>query len=145
MIDIIRGILESDNKQIVLYPGLTSENFTDNVCDIQLMALPKKGQFLHYTFNNYHSINNLVFDIRVIFHCIHGGDAVLSAVILVSFDESLIGWDNWSYEKELNRKSIHDEWLKNNIGDPPYIYSWGSIESLYDSKSAVSIIDISFN
>lgn len=52
--------------------------------------------------------------------------------------------DGWSREHELGRKTLHDAWLRREVGDPPYQYAWGKIESEFDEKGCVSEIIISY-
>lgn len=51
---------------------------------------------------------------------------------------------NWTRERELERKAIHDQWLLEEIGPPPYRFSWGEIESLFDEKACVSDIIVGY-
>jgi hypothetical protein len=37
--------------------------------------------------------------------------------------------ENLSVERELQRKQKHDDWLRAELGDPPYRYNWGHISS----------------
>ena len=50
----------------------------------------------------------------------------------------------WSEAHELERKRLHDEWLKRELGNPPYRFSWGRLESTYDSKGCASAIIVSY-
>jgi len=52
--------------------------------------------------------------------------------------------DGWTREHELERKALHDEWLRREIGDPPYLYDWGRIESELDEKGCVSEIIVTY-
>lgn len=52
--------------------------------------------------------------------------------------------ENWTRKRELERKAIHDQWLREEIGPPPYRYSWGDIESLFDEKACVSDIVVGY-
>lgn len=54
------------------------------------------------------------------------------------------GWENWSEEKELERKKAHDRWLRSNGLVPGMQYSWGSVWSDYDPKSGSSMIVIRY-
>ncbi|MEJ7731169.1 MAG: hypothetical protein WKG00_18375 [Polyangiaceae bacterium] len=53
-------------------------------------------------------------------------------------------WDEWSLEREMERKNLHDSWLRARLGDPPWSFSWGSIWSDYDARSAGSSWGINF-
>jgi hypothetical protein len=52
--------------------------------------------------------------------------------------------DGWTEEHELERKALHDAWLRREIGKPPYDYAWGSIASEYDAKGCVSEIIVTY-
>lgn len=52
--------------------------------------------------------------------------------------------EEWSESSELRRKSQHDAWLRSELGNPPYRYLWGSVDSEFDSKSCSSDIVITF-
>ncbi len=52
--------------------------------------------------------------------------------------------NGWTEEHELERKALHDAWLRREIGEPPYDYAWGSIASEYDAKGCVSEIIVSY-
>jgi hypothetical protein len=47
---------------------------------------------------------------------------------------------DWSEKHELERKAIHDTWLRRELGEPPYHYAWGRVVSEYDAKGCVSEI-----
>ena len=51
---------------------------------------------------------------------------------------------SWTREREFERKAIHDKWLLEEIGPPPYQFSWGEIESLFDEKACVSDIIVGY-
>ena len=50
----------------------------------------------------------------------------------------------WSEEHELERKRVHDEWLRLELGEPPYRFPWGQLESNFDSKGCASAIIVSY-
>ena len=52
--------------------------------------------------------------------------------------------ESWSVEHELARKRVHDEWLRQEIGKPPYQFPWGRLESNYDPKGCTSAIIVSY-
>ena len=51
-------------------------------------------------------------------------------------------WDDWSEEKEQFRKQYHEQILKEELGPPPYDFTWGIVKSIYDSKGGASSIII---
>jgi hypothetical protein len=52
---------------------------------------------------------------------------------------------DWSEESELKRMKIHDEWLRSELGQPPYRFSWGRVVSEYDAKSVSSAIIVVYD
>jgi hypothetical protein len=50
-----------------------------------------------------------------------------------------------SVDRELERKARHDELLHAELGQPPYRYPWGSVESGYDARDGVSEIIIVYD
>ncbi len=50
----------------------------------------------------------------------------------------------WNEELELERKRLHDDWLRKELGAPPYCYSWGEISSEYDPRGCVSDIILNY-
>jgi len=53
-------------------------------------------------------------------------------------------WENWSEDNELKRKELHDKWLEENLGIPPYAYDWGTVSSTYDSRAGSSSITFTY-
>jgi hypothetical protein len=51
----------------------------------------------------------------------------------------------WSVEQELQRKARHEDWLKEEIGAPPYKYHWGRVVSEFDPKGLASDIIIVYD
>lgn len=54
-------------------------------------------------------------------------------------------WGGWSAEQEETRRTAHDTWLREVAGLAPGVFSWGRLESIFDSKSADSTITFLFN
>lgn len=50
----------------------------------------------------------------------------------------------WTEDLEMTRKSIHDDWLRAELGEPPYRYYWGDISSVFDQKGCLSDIIFSY-
>lgn len=71
-------------------------------------------------------------------------DEVLEAVEIL-FEMQGDSSENWTEAREFARKELHDAWLRNEIGSPPYRYHWGRLESSYDGKACVSDILVSFD
>ena len=49
-------------------------------------------------------------------------------------------WTDWTIENEKERKITHDNFLLHNIGEPPYKFNWGTVESVQDIKNNESNI-----
>lgn len=47
---------------------------------------------------------------------------------------------DWSEESEMKRMKVHDEWLRRELGEPPYRFDWGEVVSEYDAKGVSSAI-----
>lgn len=50
----------------------------------------------------------------------------------------------WTAELEQERKLKQDEWLRAELGAPPYQYPWGSVTSEFDPRGCVSDIIVSY-
>lgn len=50
----------------------------------------------------------------------------------------------WTENLEQERKLKHDEWLRAELGAPPYEYAWGKVTSDFDSRGCVSEIILSY-
>lgn len=70
------------------------------------------------------------------------GDCLHQVWILMAIhsDEA----DEWTTESELRRKSLHDNWLLREFGEPPYEQVWGTISSEFDAKGCVSEIIVTY-
>lgn len=38
----------------------------------------------------------------------------------------------------------HDAWLRHSLGEPPFVYSWGSVEASYDPRRDMSDIVLTY-
>ncbi len=66
--------------------------------------------------------------------------------VSLSIDSPEFGssWEDWSEERERNRKAQHDTWLR-KIGIIDQIYHWGRIDSVFDEQTGGSSIIIKFS
>lgn len=56
-----------------------------------------------------------------------------------------IGWSSTTQSVQEELKVANDEWLQRKIEQaPPYIRPWGKVESLYDPRSAISEIVVTY-
>ena len=51
----------------------------------------------------------------------------------------------WTEDNERERQALHDAILQEWLGDPPHVYPWGRVQSVYDSRSAFSEIRVAYN
>ena len=100
----------------------------------------KNEPFCSYNIGT-HEVSGLVFNVTVYFH-----DELLESVSMNSVNDELgTSWSDWSEEKELKKKEIHDAWLKNLLGRASSDYKWGEVWSGYDSKTGSSSIEIRYS
>jgi hypothetical protein len=50
----------------------------------------------------------------------------------------------WVEDREQQRKAKHDAWLRAELGEPPYEYSWGQVESDFDPRGWSSQILVTY-
>lgn len=50
----------------------------------------------------------------------------------------------WTWEREQERKAVHDGWLRSELGEPPLRYAWGEVSSDFDPKAVASEIIVSY-
>ncbi len=65
-------------------------------------------------------------------------------VIFVWFSMPDDSDDNWNEAHERLRMKVHDEWLQIELGEPPYRFAWGRIESVFDAKGCEGEIHVSY-
>lgn len=72
------------------------------------------------------------------------GERLRFLTLLKNLPGGELGWSHWTEESEILRKQHHDAYLNILLGRER-IFSWGSVSSSFDRKSAVSIITVSFS
>jgi hypothetical protein len=71
-------------------------------------------------------------------------DQIIKRVTLYISDNSR-GWADFDNIDQGNKKREQDAWLKKIIGtDPPYNYTWGIIESVFNTKSGFCQVVVSY-
>lgn len=71
------------------------------------------------------------------------GDRLHQVWVLMEIPSDETG--EWTMEIERQRKALHDKWLHAEIGEPPYEYAWGRINSEFDAKGCVSEIIVTYD
>ncbi|MFS0653841.1 hypothetical protein [Bacillus sp. 179-C3.3 HS] len=132
MIDKTTGSIILDNVNKVINSRMSSEVFKTTSL--------YKGGIIHtnYQLIDTHLINGKEFLITLFFD-----NEKLKEVHLSEFINGL-SWDNWTEDVELAKKKSHDQWLLTSLGEKPYDYSWGYVESIFDKKGCVSSIIIRY-
>ena len=51
----------------------------------------------------------------------------------------------WVEDREQQRKVKHDVWLRTELGDPPYDFRWGNVESDFDPRAWSSEILVTYS
>jgi len=86
-------------------------------------------------------------DEKLFYVSLHFGDNGLIHSLSFSslIENEKLSWSGWSKEKELLRKELNDEWLYNQLGEPPYKYGWGEIVSESEIRSGSGHITIIYS
>lgn len=139
MIDIGNGDIVFGNNIFLIHSGLTKDEFLNSKFHAEVL-----NEQVH-TFSNYFLkpqwIGNHNFSVSLFFNPQNRIDFIQMSMVS---DGNIPVWDDWSEDNEQNRKKAHDQWLEDNIGKPPYQYSWGEISSNYDPRSGSSMITIRY-
>lgn len=53
--------------------------------------------------------------------------------------------NEWTSEGEKLRQAKHDAWLRTELGEPPYKFNWGAVESSIDVKTGDSSIFVTYS
>lgn len=139
MIDIKTGNVFLETVNFIIRSSLTREEFLSSTLAIASRISVKNEPHCSFT-TKAQKIAGHPFIITLYFN-----GSILTNVELYSDDNKFgTSWDDWSEEKELERKKFHETWLKNVLADAPYKYNWGRIESFYDAKGGSSSISIKY-
>lgn len=72
------------------------------------------------------------------------GIGLFNLQIKVQNNALVPSWKDWSEAQQLQIKSINDDWLKSELGNPPYEFNWGSLRSVYNARDGSSYIVVSY-
>jgi len=75
--------------------------------------------------------------VRVVFR-----NGRIESIHFLVYGDKERGWEDWSHDRERSRKILHDRILSRSLGDPPYEFSWGGVESGIDQKNSLAEIAI---
>ena len=140
MINEKSGELVIQSIPLCFGPHLSRAEFLSLPVGKSARIVVKNEPFCSYSIGTY-EISGLVFTVTVYFY-----NELLESISMSSTNDKLsTSWSDWSEEKELKRKEIHDAWLKNLLGRASSHYKWGEVWSGYDSKAGFSSIEIRYS
>lgn len=143
VIDPVKGELAFDNLRLIPHMSLTAfeENFPqEEILTQENRMTPAYGEVTNLYLKPQKSGKDY-FALRLFFSR-EGG--LVHLLLSLRDDGSVPTWENWSQERELQKKARNDRWLKKELGEPPYVFPWGSLQSLYDPREASSYIALEY-
>jgi hypothetical protein len=139
MIDKKSGELIVESIPLRIGPHLSRTEFLSLPVGKSASIVVKNEPFCSYSIGT-HEISGLVFSVAVYFY-----DELLESVNISSVDNESASWSDWSEQKELEKKEVHDRWLKKLLRKASSHYKWGEVWSGYDSKGGFSSIEIRYS
>lgn len=134
MIEKETGRIKFD--KFTLFPRMELDDFFAGVDKDEIVSFSRNSNIELYL--KPQKSKNSFFIVRLFFEC---DNKRLKYVLLSAQDDNSIpSWDTWSRENELERKVRNDVWLQEELGVPPYKFTWGMLESVFDEKAASSYI-----
>jgi len=140
MIDKYTGELFIDSASVGIGPRFTRKDFVSSIVSNESRVLVKNEPYCSFSVGS-HEISGLRFIVSLSFY----GDILESIELTHDDEEPISSSSDWSEEKELKRKRIHDQWLTSLQGRTSHRYSWGEIWSSYDPRSDSSSIIIRYS
>lgn len=137
MIDKLNGGINITENKFVINCKLTKSDFISSILFDEATS-KEVNSYTHYYLKP-KNIENVKFQINLIFN---PNGKILN--VFLGIYETDNPWENWSGSHELKRKELHDKWLEENLGNPPYDYSWGTVSSTYDPRSGSSTITFTY-
>lgn len=131
MFNIKNGAIYFEKYKISVDLGFTHERFCSSELFKKATPFVKNPPYNSYRIEDYIELLGEKFIMVLFFQ-----NEKLNRMNLSIYNPNSSGsWDDWSEEKELETKKRQDNLLKQNFGEPPYEYQWGSLESVYDKRS----------
>ena len=125
---IINGSVEFDSG-VFVGPGDLESNFLGSILGTKCEPFLINGI--------YHSYKLPVIELEGIslLPLIYFTDGVVSEIQLHLYeDDDNKAWAHYSRQSQINKKDQIDNWLMKALGAPPYNYTWGEIETVYDQR-----------
>lgn len=120
---------------LVIEPGLTESKFLNSSVGKTATVFVKNGVYCSY------KLQDTNIDGKIFLPVLYFSDGELVEVHL--YVETIAGksWATYSSQSEMAQKLKNDNWLQKVLGlTPPYIFSWGKIESVIDQKGGMAFI-----
>jgi hypothetical protein len=130
MIDKNTGELFIDSAAVGIGPRFTRKESVSSILSNDSRTLVNNEPYSAFSVGS-HEISGLRFIVSLSFY----GDILESIVLTHDDEEPGSSRSDWSEEKELKRKRIHDQWLISLQLHTSYRHSWGEIWSGYDPRS----------
>lgn len=139
IIDNITGNMNFD--KFIIHPHMLYVEFAEKIpkedvltCDVMdtISVLLKPIKCRDY-----------IFLIRLYFN--KENQSLMLAQIATVENGEKITWEDWDYNKEIERKIRNDKWLLEEINKTNCNYKWGSIKSVYNSLEGSSYVIIKYN
>lgn len=121
---------------MVLSPRLTRSLFLSSVEGKQAEVSVKNEPWCSFRFEDREDLLGVIVFFK--------GETLESVHLSVNAPRFGTGWEDWSEEKELERKQANNQWPKSHGLTPGKRYSWGSVWSDYSPKSGYSLIVIDY-
>ena len=139
MIDPQTGIISFEQPLVQFGPALTRTEFLSAPWAIEAADFIVNEPWHSWKLGGPHLSGSVPFVIVLFFH---GED--LKMVDFAHSDPKFgTSWDDYSVEKEMNRKASHDQWLSACIG-LQRAFPWGSVWSGYDERGGGSSIFVRY-
>ena len=140
MIDKKSGELVIKSIHLRLGPRLSRSEFLSFPIGKSAKIVVKNEPFCSYNIGK-HEISGFIFAVTIYFYY-----ETLESISISSVDNESTLRSDWSEEKELEKKEIHDRWLNQMLGkSSSHYYKWGEVWSGYDPKAGFSSIEIRYS
>ncbi len=139
MIDQINGYITFDEFILMPYMGLTKflemigedEIYSYDInTNIELYLKPRKS-------------GEMFFIVRLYFE--QDNKSLKYVLLSIQDNDEIPSWNDWSKERELERKKRNDNWLQQEFAMVPLKFEWGSLRSVFNEKDGSSYVWVDFS
>ena len=139
MLNPNNGILTFETPPATLEPWLTRDGFLNGSFAVIAKTHVENEPYHSWKLSSQFRSANINFWVAIFFH-----DQQLTMLSLMDDDPRFgTSWDDYSLEKEMERKASHDTWLTHCLASKRK-FSWGSVWSGYDDRGGFSSIKIRY-